>query len=538
MLRDANSKLVARISVYAVWIAVSLPLLAANAGSISGVVKDSAGKPAVGASVKVKNTERGVAFLVISQDRGRYKASNLPPGKYTVQAFGGGMQSEANAAVDVDGGRPATKDLALTAPQEFKKTVNTTQSAAYLPDGEAKTTIVGICTDCHVNGLQEIMFARKTPEGWAATLEKMQNHPYGNARSLDMTAEQKPLVLDYLVKNFGPDAPPFDTKGKVPVAWTNGTAMKGIVTELDLPKGANAHDVAVDSKGVAWVAEGGHGVIGRLDPETLEYKRITVPGNKSGATAITLDAQDHVWLGDGTNNRIIEYDPATNAFSFFPLGGPEGSRKNLNTIRFHPDGTIWATEISSNAIVHLDPATKKVSEYPVPAGIAMKSNVNPYGMAIDGDNWVWFAERRSDKVAKVNPKTGEITEIDVPTKGAVLRRMAADTHGDLWFGEFGNVGKLAKIDHRTGKITEYPTPTKYSGAYSVDIDRKRDLIWVNEMMADKIARFDPRTKTFTEYSIPTVYSSVRRIEADPSRPYRVWYSGLDVDTVGFLDVVE
>ena len=119
-----------------------------------------------------------------------------------------------------------------------------------------------------------------------------------------------------------------------------------------------------------------------------------------------------------------------------------------------------------------------------------------------------------------------------------MRRMAADVDGNLWFGEFGGVGKLAMIDYRTAEITEYSLPTKYSGGYSVDVDRTRNLIWVNEMMADQIARFDPRTKTFVEYHIPSHYSSVRRIEVDPSRPNRVWYTAFYVDKVGYLDVLE
>ena len=531
-------KVLTLILVLAVSIPIWLSRAAESGSSIAGVVKDDSGKPAVGASVKVKNVERGISVLVISQDKGRYRIPNLIPGKYTIQAQGGGMESEPNATVELDGIKPVTQDLALTAPQDFKKAATMSQMALLMPEGEGKTIIVSICTDCHQNGLQEIMFSRKTAEGWAETVAKMQNHPYGNQRSLDITAEQKPVVLDYLAKTYGPETPPLDTKNLVPKVWVKGGAMKSMVTEFDLPRGSGAHDVAVDSKGIAWVSEGGHGVIGRLDPNTFEYTRTPLPGGKSAATAITLDPQDRIWLGDGTNNRIVEYDTKTGQFTTYPLPAENGERKNVNTIRFHPDGTVWATEITSNKVMRLDPATKKISEFPVPAAAVMKSNVNAYGMAIDPTGFVWFAERRSDRVGKVEPKTGEIQEIAVPTKGAVLRRMAADTDGNIWFGEFGGVGKLTKIDYRTSKMTEFPTPTKYSGAYSVDIDRKRNVIWVNEMMADQIARFDPRTKTFVEYPISTHYSSVRRIEADPTRPNRVWYAGLDVDTVGFLDIIE
>jgi streptogramin lyase len=68
------------------------------------------------------------------------------------------------------------------------------------------------------------------------------------------------------------------------------------------------------------------------------------------------------------------------------------------------------------------------------------------------------------------------------------------------------------------------------------VDKSRNLVWISELMADRIARFNPKTKTFVEYPLPRLYSSIRRIEADPSRPNRVWYTGNNVNTVGYLEV--
>jgi len=490
----------------------------------------------VGALVKVKNVDRGVAVTVVSLDGGRYRAASLLPGKHTVQGVGAGLQSEI-AEIAVDASRPAALDVALTVPLDYRKNASMAEYSTLMPDGAGKTIIVSLCTDCHDGGLQEILYSRKTRDAWAETIKTMRNRPYGIVRSLDISEQQVAVVLDYLEKNYGAGAPPLDL-AKMPKTLTTGVAAKSVVTEFDLPSGADAHDVSVDSKGIGWVSEGGHGVIGRLDPQTFDYRRIPVPGQNAQATAIEVDAQDRVWFSDSSQNRLVQYDPKTEQFTSYFLPRPPGGRANLNTIRFHPDGTVWATGISSNQIFHVDPRSKETTAYDVPAGVAAKQNVNPYGMAIAPDQVVWFAERRSDKVAKIDPKTGKITEIDIPTKGAVLRRMQADRDGNLWFGQFGGVGKLAMIDYRTGAITEYPTPTKHSGAYSVDVDLTRNFIWVNEMMADQIARFDPRTKTFVEYPIPTRNSSIRRIEVDHSRPNRVWFTGLHRDTVGFLDVVE
>ena len=511
-----------------------------NSGVIAGVVKNKSGEPVAGATVKARHVNMGLTVTVVSQEQGRYQVTNLPPGKYTVQGLGGGFQgfyADPKGALELGDGRTATANLALTARQDFRESMTTSLMAGRMPEGDGKTLIVSLCTDCHPYGLYEVVSRRMERDDWMAVVAKMRSRPYGITRSLQISDEGRDVVVDYLAKNFGPASPPLDTS-KLPDTWVTGPAANSVFTEFDIPAGASAHDVAVDSQGIGWVSEGGHGVIGRYDPNSYTYSRFPLPGGKSSATAIAVDGQDRVWVSDGRNNRLVQFDPRTETFTSYALPVPPGGRANANVIRFHPNGTVWMTIISANRIMRLDPSTNNVNTWLVPAGVAAKTNVNPYGMAIAPNGMIWFAERRSDKVAQIEPRTGEITEYDIPTKGAVLRRMAADVDGNLWFGQFGGVGKLAMIDYRTTKITEYALPTKYSGGYSVDVDRKRNLIWVNEMMADQIARFDPRTKTFVEYHIPSHYSSVRRIEVDPSRPSRVWYTAFYLDKVGYLDVLE
>lgn len=522
------------IVVLSISVFLKLAYADTDGSRISGIVKNQSGAPAAGASVRVKNSDRALTIEVISQSGGRYETPSVPAGKYTVQGVGGGLQSD-EASVEVDGKKSLTVDLALTATANFKKTASMNDFAAVMPEGEAKITIISYCTDCHKNGLQEILFTRKDQDAWTETVAKMRNHPYGYFRSLNVTDEQKDSILAYLNEHFGPDAPPLDM-GKMPKNWVTGQAAKGVVTELKLPDGSDPHDIAVDSTGIGWVAEEGRGTgaIDRFDPNTLTYTRIPLPGEKSRANAIAVDAQDRIWLGDTPNTQLVEYDPKTKTFATYPLPKPPVGSTNINTIRFYPDGSVWGTEITADQVVHLVPATKKVTVYPLKPG----SESQPYGMAIDENKMVWFPEHQGNKVGKIDPETGELSEFVVETKNARLRRMAADSNSNLWFGEFGGVGKLAMIDHRTGKITEYPTPTKYSGAYSVAVDKIHNLIWFNEMMADKIASFNPQTKTFVEYPLPTNNSSIRRIELDPSRPNRIWFSGYGANNAGFLDVRE
>src|SRR3984893_9422010 len=74
---------------------------AENNSTIDGVVQDASGKPVAGAFVKLKNNERHLEFMVISQAQGHYSASNLPAGEYVGQGVGGGLQSNASGPLRV-----------------------------------------------------------------------------------------------------------------------------------------------------------------------------------------------------------------------------------------------------------------------------------------------------------------------------------------------------------------------------------------------------------------------------------------------------
>ncbi len=551
MLKNATSN---RIPIYltallVLWIHPTWG--AERSATIRGVVNVASGAPAVGAVVKAKNTDLGVTVSVISGEDGKYKVPELPAGHYTIRATGGGFQSDPNETVEVGASQFANKTLTLGQRQNLAEALTSAQFAAMMPDGAGKELIVSLCTHCHKDGLYKIVSRRMNRDGWAEAVRKMEANVFGNTHPVEMTDPDRKTILDYLAKNYGPNAPPLDPNAAVGKNWITGPAAKTMATEFDLPPGSGPHDVSIDSQGIGWVGETNHGVIGRLDPQTLIYTRISIPGtlpntakrSVNAAHALVIDAQGRLWLSDHRTPRVIEYDPKIEskpeAFTFYPYPAPKSPEfsADVNTIRVHPNGTVWFTDLGSDQILRLDPKTKTFTQIPIPSGLRSAIKAHPYGMAIDGNGWVWFAEYESSKMGRVDAKSGEVTEYPLPPH-AYPRRMGTDADGNVWFGEYGGIGKLGFIDRRTAKITDYPTPIKYSGAYSVSADLKRNLIWVNELISDKIARFDPKTKTFVEFPLPTLYSSVRRIEADPTRPNRIWYAGNNINKIGYVDVLE
>src|SRR5271155_1292935 len=102
MGKIANSRMI--FLLLGVIFAVRGTAFAADDGAISGSIKGAAGEPAAGAIVSAKNIDRGIAKTVYSQEGGRYTISNLAPGKYTVRALGGGLQSDSKDSMTLEAG--------------------------------------------------------------------------------------------------------------------------------------------------------------------------------------------------------------------------------------------------------------------------------------------------------------------------------------------------------------------------------------------------------------------------------------------------
>ena len=66
----------------------AVPAVAANPGSIAGVVQNSAGVPQIGAVVQLLRQDLSVLTVVYTDDRGRFSIPSITPGRYAVKAMG------------------------------------------------------------------------------------------------------------------------------------------------------------------------------------------------------------------------------------------------------------------------------------------------------------------------------------------------------------------------------------------------------------------------------------------------------------------
>jgi len=188
----------------------------------------------------------------------------------------------------------------------------------------------------------------------------------------------------------------------------------------------------------------------------------------------------------------------------------------------HPDkdGTFWVPYYGrANKIANLNPVTGEMKEYPVPhLGTAAIHSAVPHP-----DGSVWLTEQGSDKLGRWDPKTKEITEYQ-DTVGKHTVRIDPKT-GMVW-----STGALSVFDPKTEKFTHIPeVPT----SYGIALDQEGNA-WFTELTpSGKVGKVDAKTLKVTKYTLPTQNGRPRRIQVDDKGI--VWFAEFDAGKIGRLD---
>ena len=120
-----------------------------------------------------------------------------------------------------------------------------------------------------------------------------------------------------------------------------------------------------------------------------------------------------------------------------------------------------------------------------------------------------------NKIARVDPRTLEIREYNLPDAAARPRRMAYDAADRIYYSDYAR-GMLGRLDPANASVTEWPSPGgPKSEPYGIVF--AKGAIWYSESgtRPNTIVRFDPTTERFQTWAIPSGGYIVRKMDVTP-----------------------
>src|SRR5580692_6530389 len=151
LFRPNAKKLIQALAFVTAAFLVCAPLFSqGNQGRITGTITDQSGGVIAGASITVKDVERGATRTLTTGDSGEYNAPNLLPGSYAVRAEAKGFKAVERQNILLEVGKEIRVDLPLQ-PGEVSQTITITEAAPMVETTNA--TLGGTLSNETINDL-------------------------------------------------------------------------------------------------------------------------------------------------------------------------------------------------------------------------------------------------------------------------------------------------------------------------------------------------------------------------------------------------
>ena len=243
----------------------------------------------------------------------------------------------------------------------------------------------------------------------------------------------------------------------------------GAVTVFPVPEFkpgylTGALEIDQDSAGALWLADLYQGGISRFDPTTQTFKQWAVspaahPEYTQESMVMPLhdNVDGKVWTNNQDDHTLRRLDVATGAWdSYGPFPYPN-SKRNFSSYGLVSDSanTVWMFDFGGAAIGHFDPKVGQLKIIPTPSKFSRPRR----GRVDDTTGTFWFAEYGANRIGAYDTKAddGTITEYELPTPWDSPYDVVADKNGDVWTGSMWS-DRVSRLNPKTGTFVEYQLP--------------------------------------------------------------------------------
>jgi virginiamycin B lyase len=301
-----------------------------------------------------------------------------------------------------------------------------------------------------------------------------------------------------------------------------------VIKEWDVPTPhSRPHDPAVAPDGSLWYTGQMANKLGRLDPQTGQFREYPLKTPESGPHGLVADRDGNIWFTAVFKGYVGKLNPATGEITEYHM--PDARATDPHTPVFDQQGILWFTLEESNFVGRLDPRTGEVKLKQVPTAHAV-----PYGIVVLASGVPYFCEFGTNKLASIDPKTMPITEYAVP-QGARPRRLAVAPDGTIFYTDYER-GYLGHFDPASKKVEEWKSPAgDGSEPYGITVTAG-GIVWYSEsgVKPNTLVRFDPKTKSFASTPVPSGGGVIRNMAA--TKDGRVYLACSGVNKVGIAQL--
>ncbi|MGH8982701.1 MAG: virginiamycin B lyase family protein [Acidimicrobiia bacterium] len=237
--------------------------------------------------------------------------------------------------------------------------------------------------------------------------------------------------------------------------------------------------------------------------------------------------------GDGDDARRASADDTPSTTTAPPTTTPQpqvqeydvpaGSRPH--DVWVASDGIVWYTAQGSGELGRLDPSTGEITEIPLGDGS------RPHGVILGPDDAPWITDGGLNAIVRIDPATLEVQTFPLPDThpDANLNTAVFDGDGTLWFT--GQGGVYGRVDPATGVVEAFDA-ARGPGPYGITVTPDGDVYYAS-LAGSHVARIDTATGEATPIDPPTADQGTRRVWADSQG--RVWSSQWNAGQVAAYD---
>jgi virginiamycin B lyase len=491
----------------------------ALAVDVAGTVRGPDG-PLGGAMVTATDAH-GIATTVYAAADGRFRIAQLE-----------------SVPVDVRGRAPGLDDAHVASPSGDVALVLAASKAplahapsstflSLLPDGVEKRRFIMNCGTCH-----ELQSSRIWKEGkvrdhdrWVEAINLM--------RSIDVYALVPPYLetehyATWLATNLSPER----VAALQPPARPDPAIVGGAkITEYPVLNASELpHDLVLGPDGRIWVTAFWQSQMWAMDPKTGKWESYEVTNDKSQPAqvrALEFDRAGKLWIVLGGTKSVVRLDPKTREFKTYPVD------MYAHDLVIDSKGDVWVNDYFSKPerIAKLDTKTGRVTNFPLPSANLSdyEGKPLPYGLQIDAQDRLWSTQLSGNTLVRFDTRTGQSKLYRMPEPNSGPRRQAIGRDGSVWIPEF-NTGYLTRFDPKTETFERHSLGDPALGAYDVAVDPKTGVVWITGSLGTALVRFDPKTAKVERYPLPTEPAYMRHVQVDP-RTGDVWSAYSSLPTV-------